>query len=380
LDLNIENGNIVVPFEPTIRFATPILDGYGAKRGVIVINYSPEELLERFKQFFSNMNGEVVMLNPEGYWLMGSDSEKLWGFMFDSPNTFAKEYPNIWQQMNRNDSGNISGDDGMYIYQKAYLFSLDNIGSPENIEKERNGQHGEPHWILVSMVSNDLIRQLSTSRTVITISAYVSLFFLSGFISYFFSKVASQRQLAYQQLEEHAVTDALTGISNRRELMISGDREVQRAKRFNRQLCVMMLDLDHFKRVNDTYGHQIGDHILKHFSTICKSSIREQDLLARFGGEEFVVTMPETSIDGATELAERICKNVRKQPYRNNGDEIPVTVSIGVTAFLQTDRDYAQMLERADYALYQAKNQGRDRCEVIQEDRDSPIDTDRHKT
>jgi diguanylate cyclase (GGDEF)-like protein len=380
LDLNVENGNIVVPYEPTIRFATPVLDGYGTKRGVIVINYSPDELLDRFRQFFSSMNGEVVMLNPEGYWLMGSDTDKLWGFMFDSPNTFAKEHPDIWQRMNRNDSGNIAADEGIFIYQKAYLFSLENIGTPENIEKETNGQHGEPYWILISKVSNDLIRKLSTSRTVITISTYISLFLLSGFISYFFSKVASQRQLAYQQLEEHAVTDALTGISNRRELMISGEREVQRAKRFNRQLCVMMLDLDHFKRVNDTYGHHLGDHMLKHFSTICKSSIREQDLLARFGGEEFVVTMPETGIEGARDLAERICSNVRKQPYRHNGEEIPVTVSIGVTAFLQTDRDYAQILDRADYALYQAKSLGRDRCEVIQEDRDSQIDSDGHKT
>jgi diguanylate cyclase (GGDEF)-like protein len=309
---------------------------------------------------------------------MGSDKEKLWGFMFDSPKTFAKEHPDIWQRMNRSDSGSITADDGIFIYQKAYLFHLDKIGSPENIATASNNQQslaGEPYWILVSRVSNDLIRKLSTSRTLITIIAYLSLFLLSGFISYVFSKVAAQKQLAYRQLEEHAVTDALTGISNRRELMLSGEREVQRARRFNRQLCVMMLDLDHFKSVNDTYGHQIGDEILKHFSTICKSSIREQDLFARFGGEEFVVTMPETSIDGAIDLVERISNNVRKQPYRHNGEEIPITVSIGVTLFLQTDRDYARILDRADYALYQAKTLGRDRYEVVTEETTFPEDT-----
>jgi diguanylate cyclase (GGDEF)-like protein len=368
LDLNIENSNIVVPFEPTIRFAAPIYDGYGVKRGIIIINYSPDELLNRFAQFFSSMNGEVVMLNPDGYWLMGPEEDNLWGFMFDSPKTFAKEYPDIWKNIHESSKGTITTKDGIFIYQKAYLFDLERIGTPENIDPTSIRQTSlteEPYWILVSIISSDLIKKLSTSRTLISISAYLSLFVLSGFISYFFSKNAVLKQRAFRQLEEHAVTDALTGISNRRELMISGKRELQRARRFERDLCVVMLDLDHFKRVNDTYGHHIGDQVLKHFTTICRSSIREQDLLARFGGEEFVVTMPETSIEGAKELTERIRINVRKQPYRHNSDEIPITVSAGLSLLLQTDTAYEQILDRADYALYQAKTLGRDRCEVV---------------
>lgn len=380
LDLNIENGNIVVPFEPTIRFATPVHDGYGVKRGIIIINYSPNELLDRFAQFFSSMKGEVAMLNPEGYWLMGPEEENLWGFMFDSPNTFAKTHPDVWREINNNERGTINTDKGIFIHQKANLYDIDRIGTPENIELSTHRQNyltEEPYWILVSFISSDLIKKLSTSRTLITISAYLSLFFLSGIISYFFSKNAAQKLLAYQQLEERAVTDALTGISNRRELMISGKREVRRAKRFGRELCVAMLDLDHFKRINDTYGHHVGDQVLKHFTTICRSSIREQDLLARFGGEEFVVTMPETNTNGAKELAERILNNVRKQPYRLNDKEIPLTVSAGISPFIESDTEYEQILDRADKALYQAKTLGRDRYEVTVEEQPSGTDRDK---
>lgn len=377
LDLNIENGKIVMPFEPAIRLATTVYDGYGKKQGIIIINYSPSELLDRFAQFFSSMNGEVAMLNPQGYWLMGPKEENLWGFMFDSPDTFATVYPDVWKQINRLDYGTFSNERGIFIFQKARLFDPDNIGTPENIEISAVPRtlSEEPYWTLVSILSADQIRKLSTSRTLITISAYLSLFMLSGFISYFFSKNAVLKQLAYQRLEEHAVTDALTGISNRRELMRSGSREFKRAKRFRRNLCVTMLDLDHFKRVNDTYGHQTGDQVLKHFTTICRSSIREQDLLARFGGEEFVVTMPETDIEGAKEVAERIRNNLRDQPYRHNGNEIPMTVSAGISTCLTGDNAYEQVLGRADNALYQAKTLGRDRCEVALEDEPAAPDS-----
>ena len=371
LDLNIDNGNIVIPFEPTIRIATPIFDGYGVKRGILIINYSPKELLNRLAQFFAGMNGEVVMLNPDGYWLMGPEEEKLWGFMFNSPNTFATEHPKVWKEINQNVSGALTSKDGIFIYQKASLFNMENIGTPENIDREtilKKSMTEEPYWLLVSILSNDLIKRMSTSRTLITISAYLSLFLLSGFISYVFSRNAAQKQLAYQQLEEHAVTDPLTGVSNRRELMITGEREIQRSKRFERNLSVMMLDLDHFKRVNDSHGHKIGDQVLKHFSTICSSSIREQDLLARFGGEEFVVIMPETDLEGAMQLAERICANVRKRPYRHNSVDIPITVSIGISGILASDTRYEQILDRADHALYQAKTLGWDRYEVTMSD------------
>jgi diguanylate cyclase (GGDEF)-like protein len=183
-----------------------------------------------------------------------------------------------------------------------------------------------------------------------------------------------------QAIKRSAYTDQLTGLPNRLHFFRTVPTLFQAFQEEDTAFVVAMIDIDHFKTINDTYGHAGGDVALRHLSGIMQETLAGMDMVARFGGEEFVVTMPETSIEGATELAERICSNVRKQPYRTDGDEMPITVSIGVTAFLQTDRDYAQILDRADYALYQAKTLGRDRCEVVQEDRDSPIDSDGHKS
>ncbi len=371
LDLDMENGEIVKPYQPTIRFLTPVYDGYGVKRGVVVLNYDPAELLNRLSGLFKPLLGDTVMLNPEGYWLMGIPEDVLWGFMFDSKVTFANRHPIVWSAINANHSGTFAADDGLYLFRKAYLIHREHLGSLENLAlaDEAAIQHdNDPYWILVSKISRPLIQELSTKRAIITTSIYLSLFLITALISYLFAKTAAQKHLAYIKLQEHAVTDDLTGTANRRELNKLGEREFVRAKRFNRPLSFLMLDLDHFKKVNDNFGHSVGDQVLKHIATICQSTIRVQDLLARYGGEEFVILMPETDIVGAKWLADRLCSNIRKQPYRDQNGEIPMTVSIGISAIQNEDDKYEEILLRADHALYQAKDHGRNRVELYVED------------
>ncbi|MEJ2454078.1 MAG: sensor domain-containing diguanylate cyclase [Candidatus Thiodiazotropha sp.] len=371
LDLDMENGEIVKPYQPTIRFVTPVFDGYGVKRGIVVLNYDPAELLNRLSGLFKPLLGNTVMLNPEGYWLMGIPEDILWGFMFDSKVTFAKRHPKVWSAIYDNYSGTFVADDGLYVFRKAYLIHREHLGSLENLAlaDEAAIQHeNDPYWILVSKISHPQIQELSTKRVIITTSIYLSLFLITALISYLFAKTAAQKHLAYIKLQEHAVTDDLTGTANRRELNKLGEREFVRAKRFNRPLSFLMLDLDHFKKVNDNFGHSVGDQVLKHIATICQSTIRVQDLLARYGGEEFVILMPETDIVGAKWLADRLCSNIRKQPYRDQNGEIPMTVSIGISAIQNEDDKYEEILLRADHALYQAKDHGRNRVELYVED------------
>jgi diguanylate cyclase (GGDEF)-like protein len=127
----------------------------------------------------------------------------------------------------------------------------------------------------------------------------------------------------------------------------------------NRAFCCMLLDLDHFKRVNDTYGHPIGDEVLKEFAKRCKSSVREVDLVGRYGGEELIILLPETDQKAAMQVAERLRASIAATPFKVTGNEIPVTVSIGVATKDENTLHLETLIARADQAMYIAKHKGR---------------------
>jgi diguanylate cyclase (GGDEF)-like protein len=166
----------------------------------------------------------------------------------------------------------------------------------------------------------------------------------------------------HQEATRLSTTDGLTGLWNFRYLSMSLAREIERSTRFQRPLAVLMLDLDNFKQVNDRYGHARGDAVLRELAYRVQEQIREVDTFARYGGEEFVVVLPETTVEGAAQLAERICDAVRREPFRAEGeDPLDITVSVGGAAFPDHGASAATLMRAADKALYVAKGEGRDR-------------------
>jgi two-component system cell cycle response regulator len=183
--------------------------------------------------------------------------------------------------------------------------------------------------------------------------------------------LAGQASIAIDNVHFHneaqrlSTTDPLTGLWNFRYLSMSLAREIERSTRFDRPLAVLMLDLDHFKQVNDVHGHQRGDTVLRELASRVQEQIREVDTFARYGGEEFVVVLPETTVEGAAQLADRICQAVRREPFRHDGEEpLEVTLSVGGAAFPEHGSSPATLMRAADKALYVAKNSGRDRWHV----------------
>jgi diguanylate cyclase (GGDEF)-like protein/PAS domain S-box-containing protein len=162
-----------------------------------------------------------------------------------------------------------------------------------------------------------------------------------------------------------ANVDTLTGALSRLNFMNLADQELARAQRYKFPLMVLMLDLDHFKLVNDQHGHAAGDVVLQKFVQTVKSVLRESDLIGRIGGEEFAVLLPNTTLEGGRALAQRIIDSVRDSPVEHNGQRIVYTVSIGAGC-LSCETSFAALLSQADAALYRAKNGGRDRLEVGQ--------------
>lgn len=168
-----------------------------------------------------------------------------------------------------------------------------------------------------------------------------------------------------RQLLELSQTDALTGLANRRRLMETLHIECDRSERKGDPLSLLMIDLDHFKRVNDTYGHQDGDVVLRCLAETLQAHLRKYDTAARFGGEEFCLALPQTPQDEAVAVAERLCAEIKKMRFTGSSCEIRITVSIGVaTAPHKEIKDCEDLIRFADNALYRAKENGRNRVET----------------
>ncbi|XGA80577.1 GGDEF domain-containing protein [Halomonas sp. CH40] len=168
----------------------------------------------------------------------------------------------------------------------------------------------------------------------------------------------------HQKITQLSQVDELTGLGNRRYLLNFTDSLCQQSQRSGRPLSLVLLDIDHFKQVNDTFGHPAGDRVLQMFARALKDEIRAADVLARMGGEEFCLLMPDTDADGACELAERIRMEVASLTQQQLGIPTSITVSLGVATAWQSDLDFKHLYARADQALYQAKTKGRNRVET----------------
>ncbi len=167
-------------------------------------------------------------------------------------------------------------------------------------------------------------------------------------------------------LEKLAVTDGLTSIYNRRYLMDALEKEFHRAKRYGESFAVILIDVDHFKNVNDNFGHQMGDFVLRELAQILFQQLRGTDTVGRYGGEEFVILLPGTDLQGAAALADRARHLVEQHPFRRGDAFARITLSAGVVAYphplLQSPDDIVQ---QADAALYRAKKQGRNVVQVM---------------
>ena len=206
-------------------------------------------------------------------------------------------------------------------------------------------QEREPHWFDVNIVP---------------------LLGDDGQIKYFTSigRDLSRYKKIERQLANMALFDSLTGCLNRAAFMQHANKEFARAQRYHRPLSVVMIDIDHFKLINDKYGHAAGDNVLQIFVEAIDEEIRTTDILGRIGGEEFALLLPDTPLNSAFHLAERVRKRITKYPYLAGEFLIEVTASLGVTLLFDTDPDFTQVMERADKALYTAKHAGRNQVKL----------------
>lgn len=187
-----------------------------------------------------------------------------------------------------------------------------------------------------------------------------------------FTSIGSQIAVAFEntrlftRMEQLAMVDNLTGIFNRRHFFLLAQREFERAERYDRPFAVIMLDIDHFKRVNDSLGHSAGDQTLQAIAKLCERTIRRVDLIGRYGGEEFSIILPETNLEQARAAAERLRKVIEEFEVVTHYGTVHLTVSLGISARSSQHETLAAMIDRADGGLYAAKDAGRNRVGAIE--------------
>ncbi len=168
----------------------------------------------------------------------------------------------------------------------------------------------------------------------------------------------------YKQTRHLSLTDGLTGLYNRRHFEANLEREFLRAKRYKNALSIAMIDVDFFKKVNDTYGHACGDYVLKEIAFLINEAFRKTDMVFRYGGEEFVVILTETDSDNAVVPLERLRKAVESNKFKYNNQNLNITISIGVSSNLENTNSPWEFFELADKALYEAKENGRNQVRI----------------
>lgn len=360
-DLNIEQGVIEMPLKPMIRFGTPVFDKDGRKRGVVIINYLGQNLLDELISSDRLLHGKMLLLNLDGYWLRGLSADDEWGFMYDKDHQhkFSDGFPNEWQVINGQSSGQIVTQYGLFTFSTIYpiVNEADTVTSCS--ADIGSGATSHDCWILIAYIPKDALFSHSGKLLVRLAVLAILLFLLATLPSWFIAQIISQRKLKEFELVRMANYDKLTNLPNRTLLDDRLDQVFHQSKRYGNQFAILFADLDGFKTVNDEFGHDIGDHLLINVAERIVQQTRRSDTVARIGGDEFVILL--TKIEDVND-AERVAGKINQElsrPFMIKGQTIQIGVSIGISCYPIHAETVADLLKSSDQAMYCVKYQNK---------------------
>ncbi|BCS97636.1 GGDEF domain-containing protein [Desulfoluna limicola] len=367
MDLNIEQGTIEVPLKPMIRFGTPVYDLSGGKRGVVVLNYLGSNLLQELEEMSRLSRGQILLVNRNGYWLKGLTPEDEWGFMYDEREnrTFQSLFPATWQQVSGCESFQAVMDQGLFTattIRPLGTGTRSSSGCADAVGKSSATLSGQDYyWKLISYVPEaELLKE--TRGFLVKMLWMAGFLFVASVIPAFLLAQAQTRQAKDREaLIRMANFDKLTGLANRSLFLDRLDHTLKRSKRYKTPCALLFVDLDGFKEVNDTLGHEAGDAVLIETGERFTQAVRESDMVARHGGDEFTVILPmvENSSD-AEAVAEKIIDSLSR-PFELGGEERVIGASIGIGVFPEAGETVDELLHKADSAMYEAKAGGKNR-------------------
>lgn len=368
LDLNVEHGEIEKPYKPMIRFGTPIFDHLGRKRGIVLFNYLATHLIERMLDVGASSPGNKMLLNSEGYWLFSPNKADEWGFMFKDrrQDTFAKRYPAEWKIMTSEGTGQFQNENGLFTFVTVYPLeegyrSSSGFGGSAG-QSSRGVAAQEYFWILVSKVSPERMESYTLELMGKLFLWGAGLFIFISVGAWYLAMAITKRRIYQAQLVTMALYDALTGLPNRKLFFDQLKAGIEVAERYDRQLGLLYIDLDGFKQVNDTLGHDAGDELLIQVGQRLNEGVRKSDTVARLGGDEFAIALLEVeSPEDAKKVGDKIVAAL-SQPFQLQAGQVQIGASIGAAVYPFHESSLTALIKRADGVMYEAKTQGKNTC------------------
>jgi diguanylate cyclase (GGDEF)-like protein len=363
LDLNVEGGVVEVPHRPTLRIGTPV-QGARDGAGALVLNVRAQHLLDDLRLVAGAERSQPLLVNTQGFWLLGPSEDDAFGAVLPdrADRRVDVRFADAWEAMSSRPEGQVWADAGLFTWKVidiAELFCWESA-PPAVAGCETGGRR----WFLVSWLPRSVLDVKTSAIYAWAVALFVSGEGFLALVCLGWARGRYQQAVAAVALHEAATVDALTGVSTRGHWTELAVQEARRARRYDSPACLLMLDVDEFKHVNDTWGHGFGDQVLIEVARSLRASLRDCDLLGRLGGEEFGVLLPESDVDVGAQVAERLRAAVEScEIVAPTGERLTMTVSVGVAA-LGPEGDLDGLSGRADRALYSAKGAGRNRVVI----------------
>ncbi|SLM27411.1 Putative diguanylate cyclase, signal transduction family protein (GGDEF domain protein) [Desulfamplus magnetovallimortis] len=323
---------------------------YGTKLNQIATKFQNTQDFETIRQ----LQDELFSLIQQYIYNIGSDREKMVSFVKEIVKRILQIEAGMTNSFMHNNATAKSNEEFENLLNTEIGELKTNIDVSERLQDLKNHVSQT-----LSSIETALKEKTAKDKAVKILSEKNRNEFQAGFSK--LKKELDQAIKHSRDLETKLNQDPLTKVYNRRAYHKRISDEMERFLRYKTIFSILVLDIDFFKKVNDTYGHAIGDKCLQEITRRTKPLLRKNDMLARYGGEEFVIVMPETAADGALAVAEKIRQTIEKIEFIYKKDTIKMTVSIGVSEVTDGDKNHEKVFERADAALYRAKNEGRNR-------------------
>ncbi|BBD08653.1 sensor domain-containing diguanylate cyclase [Desulfovibrio ferrophilus] len=368
LDLNVESGVVEQPYKPMIRFGTPVFDSLGKKQGVVILNYLARNLLDKIESVSRTSNGEPMLLNQNGYWMLCQDKELEWGFMLSErvSASFARMFTQEWERMQGQDEGQFQTGNGLFSFRRIYPLRevMGRHTVAQALTEPKKGPEAEYFWVLVSRIAPKMLKAHRNSLIGQLFLFGAALFLMVSLGAWALAVAVTRRRLYQARLVKMALYDPLTSLPNRKLFFDRLEISLNHASRYGRKMGVLYIDLDGFKQVNDTLGHQAGDALLIRVGEILQASSRKSDTVARLGGDEFAVILFEIDgIEGARRAGQKIVESLG-EPIALPSGTAHIGGSVGGAVYPDHAEDSDELLKRADSAMYRAKARGKNNCVI----------------
>lgn len=362
-DLNMEMGIVEVPLKPTIRFSLSVFS-QGEIKGVLVINYLGTHILNELTSI--NIPGEIIILNKKGEWVYSQDNKHAWSYMYPEKNisNFSQTHPETWAALKDEKSMTLLNNSGLFSAMQTNMIQSKKNGLYSNI----NLKLSESYWWLVHHTPLQILNEKTDEIFHKRFNVLMVMLLPIVLVSWVTTRAIVQRKAYQKALKKSALYDHLTDLPNRRLMLERLSSTLEQGGRYLFDFALMYLDLDGFKAINDTWGHDTGDEVLKEISQRLLNSLRKSDTAARLGGDEFIIILSRiNSPEDCHILAEKLLDHL-KEPILYKNNRITVGASIGCTICKpHTYSGTEEILKHADKAMYEVKKQGKNGFSLYRE-------------